>query len=379
MKKILMLTNEFPPVTGGIGTYTVQLATAATVIGHDVTVVAPEPKAGFPGNFSNNYPFRVVRFRLHTFPPIKRLSQLLRTWCWVTADNFDIIHAVDWPHLLAMGLLNKFKSTPFVATVYGTEILWVLESRKLKHLFVKNVFEIPERIFAISEYVKSHLLSSRPEILPEDVSVTYLGVDPRLLDSSEQTKNIREIYSIPDDHKIILTLSRLDERKGHRVILRSLAKFPPELKRRVTHLIVGGGGDRTYISELHRLAGRTGVNVIFTGPMPDELLPSLYASPTLFCLPGELHPRKTEGFGLVYLEAAAKGLPSVACRIGGVPEVVLHQETGLLVEPEDEGGLTQALIRLLEDEQYCEKLGRAAYEYSKNFTWRRCAEQTYGL
>lgn len=378
MKKILMLTFEFPPIIGGIGRYASQLALAAKEIGHDITVIAPQPGAGLSESDKETYPFKVIRYRIAAHSVKKYLSLLWRTWHLAVSSKYDIIHAIDWPHILALGLLNKFKDMSFVATIFGTEIPWVLESKQVKHRLIKSLFETPQHIFAISEFTKSCLLECRPKIPPENVTVTLLGVHPTLFDAPHDGPDIREIYSIPDEHKIILTVSRLDERKGHKTVLRALPKLPVEVRQKVTYLIVGSGVSDSYEAELRQLADESGIRVIFAGKVSDECLKSHYSGSTVFCMPGELHSNTIEGFGLVYLEAAAHGVPSIASRIGGVPEAVLHEKTGLIIESKDELGLAQALTRLLTDESYCRVLGEAAREYAKTFTWRRCAEQTYG-
>jgi glycosyltransferase involved in cell wall biosynthesis len=91
-----------------------------------------------------------------------------------------------------------------------------------------------------------------------------------------------------------------------------------------------------------------------------------------------VHPIEVEGFGLVLLEAAMQGLPAVAGRLGGVPEIVRDNETGLLVAPGDRMALAAALQRLLDDEALRTKLGHAAREAARHFTWDRCARQIFG-
>lgn len=380
MKKILMLTNEYPPIRGGTGTYVHQLALAASNIGHDVTVVTIGLADDISREKEKTYPFRVVRYSPTVGSYQKWPNAVKLAWHWTVASEstYDIVHALDLDYIIALGFINKFKSIPFVATVYGTEILRVFDSKPMKYLFVKHFFDTPQHIFAISEFTKSLLLKRR-RIPPENVTVTMLGVNPSMFEVPQADLNIREIYSVPKNHKIILTVSRLDERKGHRVVLNAIEKLPVEFKREITYLIVGSGIDKSYAEELRQLAARSEANVLLAGQVPDDHLKPLYAASTIFCMPGEPHPEKVEGFGLVYFEAAAQGVPSIASRLGGVPEVVLHEKTGLLIEPMNESQLVQALTKFLSDEPYRLALGREACDYARSITWARCAEQTYGL
>ncbi|MCM2271737.1 MAG: glycosyltransferase family 4 protein, partial [candidate division Zixibacteria bacterium] len=102
-----------------------------------------------------------------------------------------------------------------------------------------------------------------------------------------------------------------------------------------------------------------------------------YSKSSIFCMPGVPHPLKVEGFGLAYLEAAAQGLPSIGTSIGGVPEVVRHDQTGIVIAPEDRRALASAINKLLTNNEYCIRLGRNARQEAEQFTWRRCAEATY--
>jgi len=378
VKRILMLTYEFPPIRGGIGRYAARLARAAVEIGHDVTVVAPQPAEDLAAQDRHTYPFGVIRYPGRVYTVIHLLSLLRRTRRWSLTTGHDLIHAVDWPHIMALAFINRFRRIPFAATVYGTEILSVPHSRQARLLAVRNLLEKPDRVFAISSFVRSLLCERYPGIAAESVAVTPLGVSEDMFEPPACQDDIRKIYSIPEDHRILLTVARLDERKGHRTIFGALARLPEGLKRGITYLVVGTGENHRYETELNQLAAGCGVHVVFTGSVSDERLRSLYAQSAVFCMPGERHPTRIEGFGLAYLEAAAHGLPSVASRIGGVPEVVLHDETGLLVEPGDQPAVADALARLFTNDQLCRTLGRKAREYAGTFTWTRCAEKTYG-
>lgn len=384
MKRILIPTFEFAPLIGGVGTYGHQMALAAHNLGHEVTVMAPDFGRDLAESDRERYPFRVVRYRCTGLSMRQLPAYLWRTWLWGTSSSYDLIHAIDWAYLVTFGLLNKLKQVPFVATVYGSETLRAFDSKALKRRIERQAFNSPTNIFAISEFTRTLLLDRCEALSPDKVTVTPPGVNPEAFTAVRNGLNIRDTYSIPRNHKIILTVSRLDERKGHRTVLKALATLPEELKRTVTYVVVGSfitGGDTSvsYPSELRQLAGESGVKVVFTGGVPNNHLKPLYAETAIFCMTGEPHPMKVEGFGLVYLEAAAQGVPSIGSRIGGVPEAVLHEKTGLLIEPGDVSQLVKCLSELLSNETKRIELGNAARSYARTFTWERCAEQTYGL
>ena len=378
MKKILTLTHEFPPIAGGIATYTGQLAAAASKMGHRITVLAPGSAGDHSRNDRKKYPFTVIRFGAGNYS-YRRLPGLIwRTYRKAKPASYDLIHAMDWPHTMALAFLNRFREIPFVSTVYGTEILLTPDSKQIKFLGVNNMFEIPNHIFAVSEFTKSLLLEKYREIRPEDVTVTPPGVDFERYSRSKNNFEIRRLYSIPEDNHIILTVSRLDERKGHRTVIKALSKLAPELKRKTTYIIAGAADDGAYVTGLKQFSKDSGVDMRFIGKVDHEDLPSLYAGSTVFCMTGEPYPEKIEGFGLVYLEAAAAGLPCIASRIGGVPEAVVHEKTGILIEPGDSDALAAAVTRMLKDRDYTAALAGEARNYASGFSWDRCAKLTYG-
>ncbi|UCE66723.1 MAG: glycosyltransferase family 4 protein [Candidatus Zixiibacteriota bacterium] len=384
MKKILMFASEFSPTIGGIATYTVQLSLAAHEIGYDITVIAPEFGESLYKSDKDKYPFEVIRYNSTGYSARDLPSMIWRAWRITRSSKFDIIHASDWPDLATLGLLNKFKRVPFVSTNHGNEILRALAYNYLKRRIQQNLFKTPRYIFANSNYTRSLMLKYFPDYPQRNVIVTYFGVDPRRFGNDNINRDIRKIYSIPRDHIILLTVSRLDKTKGHKTILKALTVLPEELKNKITYLIVGklptgGTTSKSYVTDIHQLAGNSGVNVVFAGAINYNDLKSYYSCANIFCMPSDPHPTIVESFGLVYLEAAAQGVPSIASRIGGIPEVVLHEKTGLLIEPADVSGMVQALTRLLKDMPYRERLGRAALNYAGTFTWKRCAEQTYDL
>ncbi len=174
-KRILILTFEFPPYRAGIGRYAAQLALGAHKFGCDVTVVAPDFKQHRTDDEEEQFPFQVKRFKgtIYSASQFPALVQRIRGL--VNRQSYDIIHAVDWPNCLALTLLNRFMDMPFIATIYGTEILGVVGSRHVRYISGGKLFVAPSRLLAISQYTRSLLLSRHPEVDAEKVEVTPLG------------------------------------------------------------------------------------------------------------------------------------------------------------------------------------------------------------
>jgi glycosyltransferase involved in cell wall biosynthesis len=179
---------------------------------------------------------------------------------------------------------------------------------------------------------------------------------------------------------VVLGTARILERTyGLDVLLEALARLdPPGAERAgqpLTLWIAGDGPDR---ERLRRQTSRLNVerHVQFLGAIPHERMPALLWGLDLF-----VNPSRAESFGVAALEAAASGLPVVASRVGGLPEIVVDGETGLLVPPEDPAALAEALAALIRDPERRRALGSAAREYAvARYDWRACArvmEQLY--
>lgn len=373
-----MLTHEFPPFPGGVATYCAELARAAHEIGHEVTVVAPDFGTADLGRRDSERPYQVRRFSGGQYHLRSLVPLLLRTARLTRRGDYDLVHAADWPFVMALAFLNRFREISFVATVFGTDLLGARKARQVRLLGVGNMYEVPRRVFAISDFTRSILFETYPRVDPGRVVTTPLGVNPFWFGTPDEAGDFLERLKIPAGKKIILTVARLDERKGHRTVLQALERLPEEVQSDLIYIVVGKPGDPAYHAELQDLAARSGVEVIFAGVLSNDDLRRLYAMAYLFCMPGEPHPGKVEGFGLVYLEAAAQGVPSVASNISAVPEVVRDGETGVLIPALGPQALSDYLRQLLAQPDRVEQLGKAARNWAEKFTWGACALKTYG-
>jgi glycosyltransferase involved in cell wall biosynthesis len=280
---------------------------------------------------------------------------------------------------MGMAFVNRFRETPFMATVYGTELLSMPNSRQARWLGLTDMFAKPCSIHAISHFTGSLLRHRFPSIPEDHIMVTPPGVDQFWLEpASLEPRAALRRFGIGDDRQVVLTVSRLDSRKGHLTVIQALGRLDRRLSSRVVYLVVGRRDNPAYELRLRELAARLSVCLVMAGQVDRVTLRDLYAAADVFCMPGEDDPRKVEGFGLVYLEAAAQGLVSVASRVGGVGEAIEHDRTGLLIEPGDTEKLAHNLEQLLTCEPRRRQLGMQARMRAEEFTWRKCAEATYG-
>jgi glycosyltransferase involved in cell wall biosynthesis len=143
--------------------------------------------------------------------------------------------------------------------------------------------------------------------------------------------------------------------------------------------MIGPDGEADYVGEIKQAAGQSACDIRFLGPQPNEAIRDLYAAADFFCLTGLPDTTgRVEGFGLVYLEAGAAGLPSVATEVGGVPDAVLADETGILVPP-SVVDISEAIVDLATDRGLRAILAAGASAHARALSWERCAATTYGL
>lgn len=195
----------------------------------------------------------------------------------------------------------------------------------------------------------------------QKIEMIYNAIDPKFFVSDKKDKSFLKNKGIPENAFIIGVVSAIWKPKGQHVILQALPKILKEAPN--AHLLIVGGSrdrDTNYIFQLHKMAWELGVSsqVVFTGPIDD--VRTVYDSLDLL-----VFPTLKETFGIVLIEAMAMEVPVVASAVGGIPEVVKDGVNGLLVQPEDQEALANAVLRLIRNSDYRKDLaekGRKSVE-----------------
>jgi glycosyltransferase involved in cell wall biosynthesis len=373
---ILLLTSEFTPAKGGVGTYAREMAAAATELGAQVTVVAPDYARDNTAD-DRTLPFEVSRFRggLHSMRDLLAKIQLARGR--IKAGPFDVVHAADWPFFIPVALSRWRTSARIVMTVHGTEINET--QTPLKRLAIRSfgVFGPRTEVVANSQFTRE--LFRKRFGTAAQIDAIRLGVSEFWFGQASRRDATRHKMNLAPDQIVIVTVARITRRKGHHLTLAALATVPDELRRRITWLVIGPDGEADYVDQVRRMAETVNCDVRFLGALPDEQIRDVYAAADFFCLTAVPDSSgRVEGFGLVYLEAAAGSLPSVATAIGGVPDAVLAEETGLLVPPSVEA-VARAITELSEQNDARSIFAAGASAHARALSWQRCAAETYGL
>jgi glycosyltransferase involved in cell wall biosynthesis len=368
---LILVTHEFYPHRGGIAVYAAEMARAACELGYTVEVWAPALPAQVP---EPDWPFAIRRLALrgdHGLVSQWRMAGELLAQAG--RINNATLYIPEPGPLLAMLLLQYFDTIQparLLLTFHGSEIQR-LASRRLLRWSTNHLLRRADRISVVSEYAR-HLLQERFPKAAAKVVVTPGALRPalRLTQSAPA--------ALPGAKTIVLTVARLSPRKGQLEVIRALQGLPPEKRATLEYWLVGAHGKENYDRLLEAAAAGAGFPVRFLGDIPDDQLSSLYAQADIFAMTSMPHRHSVEGFGLVYLEAGAHGLPIVAHAIGGVPEAVRDGETGLLVAPGDTAALTRAFARLIDDVPLRRRLGEAGRARALARTWRDSALALFG-
>jgi glycosyltransferase involved in cell wall biosynthesis len=378
--RILIVTSEFLPLLGGIGTYAREMALAAVGLGADVTVVAPGYGMETRDRSNADCPFELLRFpggrhRALELPAKIRLVRRL-----VSQAQFDVVHAADWPFYIPTYLARRCHGGRNLLTLHGTEINEIADSYKHHVVKALNLFDGWAESLTNSDYTRQLLVGRLGPCNTERIRVVLLGVGRSWLEAAQPGEITRAELGIPPDKTVLVTVGRLTERKGQLTVIEAMARLPADLRGRTCYLIVGPNYDREFAEKIESARLTYGCDVRVFGELSNSKIRDIYAASDMFCLVGAPDDKgRVEGFGLVLLEAGAQRLPSIASATGGVPEVVLDGQSGLLVPPADANATAIAIAELIRDPDRRRRLGVGVLARASELSWQRCAAETYGL
>ncbi|CAN5183168.1 glycosyltransferase family 4 protein [soil metagenome] len=349
MTRHLLVTNDFPPKHGGIQSYLWELWRRLPPETTTVLTTAFEGAAAW----DEAQPFRIERVDGRILWPTPRLVRRIDA---VAAGAGAEIVVLD--PALPLGLVGARLRLPYGVILHGAE---VTVARRLPGLSIalRHVLRGASIVVAAGGYPAAEGERAAKRRLP--VVNVPPGVDLarfRPLDAAERA-HARVALGLPENGRLVVGVSRLVPRKGFEVLVRAAARLARD-RPDVVVAIAGEGRDRC---RLERLARASGAPVSLLGPVGDDDLPALYGAADVFAMlcRDRWWGAEQEGFGIVFLEAAAAGVVQVAGRSGGSAEAVVDGATGLIVRrPDDTAGVIDALVRLLDDESLRTRMGQAA-------------------
>lgn len=352
---VVLISEMFPPKVGTAVLYD----NLYRRLGLPVTVVT-EPLAGQPPGYA--YVHATIGSTLRGVREPGALSQHIRLARALRRLRPAVVHCGRLlPEGIPAMLAAATARLPFMPWVHGEEINSALQSRE--HTLLLRLVLRRARLLVASSGNGRAVLETLG-VHRDKVRVVYPGVEAFRFATARPIRRA--------DGPIILTVGRLQRRKGHDLILQAL----PDVLRRhpsLHHVIVGEGEERPRLEALARELG-IAASVTFVGEVPQNELPGYFAGCDVFVMPNRVDNGDFEGFGIVFLEAAAAGRPVIGGRSGGVPEAVEEGQTGLLVGGTDAAELARGLDVLLSDEQRRRRMGEAGrLRVEQRFTWEASA------
>lgn len=346
----LLVTNDFPPKVGGIQSYLWELWRR---LPPEEFAVLTTPYDGDRA-WDAEQPFRVVRSARRVLMPTPGMVAEIDA----LAEEIDADLVVLDP-ALPVGAVGPRLRRPYGVVLHGAEVTVygrVPASRPLLSRTLRGA----SLVIAAGGYPAAEGERAAGTALPVVQVPPGVDVDRFVPLDEEERVRARARLGLPSDALVVLGLSRLVPRKGFDVVIEAAARLASRHPALLV-AIAGSGRDRP---RLEKLARRRGAPVRFLGRVDDAELPELYGCADLFamvCRGNRWGGLEQEGFGIVFLEAAAAGVPQVAGRSGGSHEAVDHEATGLVVDdPTDVGQVADAIERLLVDPDRRRAMGAAA-------------------
>jgi phosphatidylinositol alpha-1,6-mannosyltransferase len=374
-----LVTDRYLPHMGGSRVYYHQIAKR---LGLEV-LTGPEP-GDQKFDSEQNYP--IVRLRGirpvdkgHFKPKSTLLKLMLNYWPPISSAIFwtlwlawrrspELIHAGGWlVGGCAAWCLKKLNGTPYILYAHGEELQGALVSRYLKKAASK-VFRDADAVVVNSRFTLN--LALRIGTCRECITIVHPGVDQGLLDAplkkKDELKDLKKQFGV-EGRRVLLTVGRLTLRKGHDKVLDALASW----EDRPTDLVwfIVGRGEEEKRLKMKVIELGLEKTVKFVTDADQVCLANWYDAADLFVLANRDLGNDVEGFGMVFIEAGARGLTVIGGASGGATEAILHRQTGLLVNPENPDDLLQALQLLTTDKNLLRRLGAENRRWAKGFGW----------
>ncbi len=362
----LFVTNDFPPKIGGIQTMLWELWRRLDPDSF-VVLTTPHPDAVA---WDAEQAFRVVRTTEKVLLPTPGLVRRIESLAAEISADVVVLDPA-----LPVGLVGpRLRRIPYGVVLHGAEITVPGRLPGTSQL-LRRVLRGAGLVIAAGGYPLAEAERAAGRGLPSVLVPPGVDTERFVPLSDEERAATRARLGLPTSGRLVVSVSRLVPRKGMDVLIRAASLLAPT-RPDLTVAIAGGGRDH---DRLERLIHSSGAPVRLLGRVPHEDLPGIYGCGDLFAMLCRNRWRglEQEGFGIVFLEAAAAGVPQVAGDSGGAAEAVVDGETGLVVRhPDDPAAVADALGKLLDDPAALRRMGGAGRERAvEGFAYDRLAER----
>jgi starch synthase len=368
--KVTLFTKEYPPhVYGGAGVHVKFLAKElARIMDVDVRCFGEQDSREAHLSAKGYAPWDQLKGAQKFSPVLETLSVNLLSQC-ETLDA-DVVHTHTWYAHFAGLLAKTLYGVPFVATCHSLEPLRPWKEEQLGRGYAlstwieKICIESADKVVAVSRQMKADILEHF-KIPADKVEVIHNGIDLDLWSKRPLSPALKAAWGIADDY--VLFLGRCTKQKGVEHLVDAAADIPCQVV-----MAMGGADTKDYEALItEKLKGKK--NIVHINKMlSEDEAAQLYSQARAFICPSIYEP-----FGIINLEAMACQAPVIASSVGGIVEIVVQGETGLLIEPGVPAQISAAVRRLLEHPEEAQRMGRAGRLRAEQlFSWASIAQRT---
>lgn len=367
--RLLLFTLEFYPFQGGVASYNDNLIRGLAQMGYRVDVLTSrlsgrrEEEKQSDRELVRSGRIRVVRKQLYSRGKLLQWAFIIPVFILFFRKPDVILITDDAGQRVASVLQISLLRIPYFITVHGSEVYSTFSretsaagmDRKLFRWFKRRAerfFSKSEGVIFVSRYTRDLFKRFFDKPLKR-CKVVHNGIGEDIILSEPEVK---KRYEARGDKIVCITVSRIDPRKNHAAVFRALKLIPDSIRSRIIYKIIGSGPFR---NELEARARRLGLEnqIIFLGELSEKQKYRELDTADIYIMPSKQVRGTVEGLGISFLEAAARGLPLIGGRHGGVPEVIHDGYNGFLVDPDDNRGIMHALKKLVENHSLREKMG----------------------
>lgn len=375
--RLLVITELFLPTKGGTAVWFD--AAYRRLGGKDIHVVT----ADVPGSedIDRDHPNTIHRVSLKRYAWLRPESLAMYSRLMLKGLAVAIRHRLSEVHagrVLPEGgvgwAIARLTGKPVVIYAHGEEITTWRQAGKFRAM--RFVYRHADRVIANSDFTRAELL--KLGVRADRLSLIFPGVDVERFKPDLASGHLRASLGMRADHRLILSVGRLSRRKGFDQVIQALPRLV-EKHIDAHYVLIGIGEDFDYLTGLARTHG-VADRVHLLGHVSVDDLPLWYNACDVFAMPNRDIDGDTEGFGMVFLEAAACGKPCIAGRDGGTGSAVEDGVTGYRVDGSDPEHVAQGLETLLRDKGLCQQFGQAGYARAvSDFSWDAVTRKTRAL
>lgn len=358
-KKILVVTNDFGPRTGGIESFVIGLLERIKKQEVIVFTSAQGNTDEYDKKWLDEFGIRVIRDRSKILLPTLRVTK--RAKAIIRLHDIEVIvFGAAAPLALMAPALRNSGVKKIVALTHGHEVWWA----KIFpfNLAMKRIGKSVDHLTYLGEFTRNAIAQSLTKKSTDSMVKIAPGIDTTHFIPQPDSMQKRITLGL-ENKKVIISVGRLVHRKGQDKLIEAMPQILQSVPN--AHLLLVGEGP--YRSHLEKLANKLSLNesITFVGRILYDKLPNYLSAADVFVMPSRsrFFGLEVEGLGIVYLEASACGIPVIAGNSGGAPDAVLEGVTGLCVNGTDISQIANAVIEI------CSDAGRASQMGSAGRNW----------